>query len=297
MPIESVIRTGLVLVATSIMWAAQDPERQTTYQFTSFAVCPGCPTNTGGINDEGLAGAASPSQGYLYDSRTMTATAVPGALAVTIPGDNGVAPGITITPAGIVPVVREPDGTVITLPGFPGAAITAILEFNRGGAGVGWASYDFQSFFSFERFREGVYTRIDYPGPFGSLTLGTFILGWNQLGTMVGYIGDPTETQAAGIIRHPDGTWERFEIAGSNSTIIYAINESGVLAGGYRDPTGWHGFLWDHGTFQRIDVPGAVNTTVSGINNHRELVGMTFTTKTPLTPDGSGFIAVPRWGQ
>ena len=29
MPIESVIRTGLVLVATSIMWAAQDPERQT----------------------------------------------------------------------------------------------------------------------------------------------------------------------------------------------------------------------------------------------------------------------------
>jgi hypothetical protein len=277
-----------------MVWAAPQPERPLIYQFTSFVVCSGCPTNTGGINDEGLIGAAGPNQGYIYNTRTGTSTAVPGALFMTVPSDNGIVPGVTVTSAGLVPLVRERDGSITTLPGFPGAAITAILEFNGGGAAVGWASYDFASWFSFERSRDGSYTRIDYPGPLGNLTLGTFILGWNHRGTMVGYIADRTEMQFEGIIRQSDGTWESFQIPGSTSTIIYGINEGGVLVGGYKDADGWHGFVWNNGALQRIDVPGAVNTTITGINNRHELVGLTFATPTPLFPDGAGFFAVPR---
>jgi len=283
-----------LMASTTQILAAPPADLKINYQFRSLSVCSGCATTAGGINDEGLVGASSPTQGYVLNVRTGMATPIQGALAVTVPGDNGVVPGITATSTGIVPLVRTSDGAIHVLPGFPGATITAIVQFNLlATRSVGWASADFASFFSFERSSAGDYRKLTYDGPVGDLTLGTFLLGVNTGGTMVGYLANPAETETAGLIRHPNGTWERFSIQGSSSTVLYSINELGALAGGFKDSLGWHGFVWFQGWCQKIDYPGAANTTLTGINNLGELVGITFTTPSPLIGPTAAFHAVP----
>jgi hypothetical protein len=275
------------------------PRNLLTISSALFAVCEGCATTPGGINDEGLAGAALiapnffPVQGYIFDTKKNTVTAVPGALWMTVPAENGIAPGAGFGPGGIVPVVLGKDGTAKTLEGYPGAGFTSILQFNTNGWSIGSASQNFATWFSFLRSPDGSYTPLTYPGAVGNLTLGTFLLGWNEEGTMVGYLADPTETQFAGLIRGPDGKWAVWNVPGATSTIIYAITESGVMAGTYQDASGWHGFVWGHGELRTVDFPGAANTTISGINNHGELAGFTFAGATPLRTIPAAFVATP----
>jgi hypothetical protein len=127
-----------------------------------------------------------------------------------------------------------------------------ILQFNRNGASVGYSSNDFASWFSFHRSADGVYTKLVYPGPVGNLTLGTLLLGWNQAGTMVGYLTDPSETQFAGLIRHTNGEREIWNVPGAAFTNLAAITESGTLAGGYQDSSGWHGLVWSREHLETI---------------------------------------------
>ena len=252
---------------------------------------PGCSTQTGGINDAGLVGAESPDAGYLYDSVSGTSTAFPGAF-ITVPGNNGRVPGGAFQPNGtVVPLIREANGTLNTYPGYPGTALTVLLELNSQGTGVGYASVDFTSFFGFMRSPEGIFTRFDYPGAIG---LGTFILGLNETGTAVGYTADDAETQAAGFLRRPNGTWDPFNIPGAQATIPFAINDSGTVAGGYRDEGGmWHGFVWTDGVTQTVDFPGAPDTNITGVNNNGVLVGNTFNSFNGLEGPFNGFIATP----
>jgi hypothetical protein len=194
-------------------------------------------------------------------------------------------------------VVREQDGSLTVLDGYPGALFTMILQLNSEGAGVGYTSKNFSTWFSFRRSANGVYHELVYPGPVGSLTLGTFLLGWNDEGTMVGYLADPSETEFAGLIRRPNGEWRKWSVPGSTSTIIYAITECGVLAGGYKDETRWHGFVWSHGKLETVDFPGAFNTVVTGINDQGNLVGGTFDGRSPLvSPPSTAFIATREGG-
>jgi hypothetical protein len=261
-------------------------------------VCPGCPTSTAGINDAGLVAAAGPTGGYVVDSRSGAATAVPGTLATTVPNSRGQVPAVAFGPGGtLVPTIREPDGALRPLAGYPGAPITAILELHPNGEAMGWASLDFRSFFSFVRSRDGHYEPLIYPGPVGDLTLGTFLLGWNQRGTMVGYQADPGQQNAIGLIRDKHGAWTTFRVPGALATILYAINESGTMVGTYRTATGWHGFVVAKGTLQTVDYPGAANTTLSGINNRGEIAGFTFDRGSPAAgAAGLGFVATPARG-
>jgi hypothetical protein len=292
------VLAGLALIAMPAMpRTTLQAERESdgrlpvAYNFQPFEVCPGCSTQPGGINDEGLVGATSFPQGYLYNVKTNQSTVVPGALALTVPRDNGEVPGIAFSPMGtIVPFVRKRDASVDLLAGFPGALITAILQFNEGGESVGWASNNFVTFFGFIRSQDGVYTGLDCPF---ALALGTFPLGLTEDGTIVGYTTDSTETDFIGFIRSPDGTWREFAIPGATSTIPFAMNERNVIVGGYRDATGWHGFAWFEGTFRTIDAPGASNTNVTGINNRGMLVGNTFIGPHPLAGPFAAFVARP----
>src|SRR5882724_11920779 len=77
-----------------------------------------------------------------------------------------------------------------------------------------------------------------YPG--AAPTDSTFLLGLNEGGVLVGYSGDPTTSTSVGIIRSPDGTWRSLVYPGSDSTIIWGINNPGTMVGGYRDANGWH---------------------------------------------------------
>jgi hypothetical protein len=69
-----------------------------------------------------------------------------------------------------------------------------------------------------------------------------------------------------------------------------AINNLGTVAGSIYDGTHWHGFIDDsqgHMTF--IDAPGAVDTFVTGINDHGDLSGYCDTQSFGAT---TGFIAL-----
>ena len=131
---------GPAYAQVSTEWEAAAARSGARYEFRTFEVCPGCLTGTGGINDRGFIGAAliaadeSALQGYVYDSKADTATAIPGSVAATVPSTNGRTPGWGFGPGGFVPVIEERDGSATVLAGFPRAVITAILQFGRNGA-------------------------------------------------------------------------------------------------------------------------------------------------------------------
>jgi probable HAF family extracellular repeat protein len=68
-----------------------------------------------------------------------------------------------------------------------------------------------------------------------------------------------------------------------------AINNNGVVAGYFQDTNGVvHGFLYSGGRFTQIDVPGALATGLSAINDSDDLVGIMF------PPTGTQpFVGVP----
>jgi hypothetical protein len=60
----------------------------------------------------------------------------------------------------------------------------------------------------------------------------------------------------------------------ANYTTAVAVNDAGVVVGGYYDTSNaLHGFVDDHGTYTEIDVPGATSTSVDGIDDHGDILG------------------------
>ena len=53
----------------------------------------------------------------------------------------------------------------------------------------------------------------------------------------------------------------------------WGINDEGDIVGGFSSADGAHGYLRKGGTFTRIDVPGATDTSSRAINNRGEIVG------------------------
>jgi uncharacterized membrane protein len=52
-----------------------------------------------------------------------------------------------------------------------------------------------------------------------------------------------------------------------NFTRAAAVNDEGVIAGGYFGPSSFHGFSLKNGQYTTIDVPGATNALINGLNN------------------------------
>ena len=73
-----------------------------------------------------------------------------------------------------------------------------------------------------------------------------------------------------------EGAITTFDVpaAFNNFTFADDINNSGVVAGSYRNGTGAHGFTLENGVFSTVDVPGAWNDTlITGINDLGQVVG------------------------
>src|SRR6478609_1817706 len=147
---------------------AQAPARD--YSFESFEACPGCSSQTGGINNQGLVGVAvlSPGQffpaGYVYDSRAGLGTPIPNTIAAAVPNNRGHITLGSISPSGqVVTLLRERDGAISPLDNFPGAALTLLIELKEDGSGTGYASRDFGTFFGVVRTSDARSTEINYP--------------------------------------------------------------------------------------------------------------------------------------
>ena len=107
------------------------------------------------------------------------------------------------------------------------------LELNNTGDAVGYYTVDPSDPGGFSGFlyHGGSYTSLRYPGAASGDT--TFLLDLNESGVLVGYSGgDVTTSTSVGVIRNPDRTWTSLLYPGSGSTIIWAINNPGTIAGG-----------------------------------------------------------------
>jgi probable HAF family extracellular repeat protein len=125
---------------------------------------------------------------------------------------------------------------------------------------------------------KGLFATIDVPG--SSMTAA---LGINNRRQIVGEYRD-IFGRSHGFL-WDNGVFTTIDVPGSMGTTARGINNHGQIVGNYldvdgmrvdrceRDLRGCHGFLLDHGVFITIDEPASSGTTVSGINNHGQIVG------------------------
>src|SRR5262249_60608649 len=81
----------------------------------------------------------------------------------------------------------------------------------------------------------------------------------------------------------------------SAETYLADINESGAATGFWPDQSDvYHGLLYADGICHSVDAPpgphGYTNTTLTGINNIAEIVGVSFAA---APGDGDGFVLTP----
>jgi hypothetical protein len=143
-------------------------------------------------------------------------------------------------------------------------------------------------FEAYSRLQNGAFSVIDVPG-----STFTEVLGLANDGDMVGSYGDNNGTH--GFLYH-NGVFTTLDTPGGN-TLIWGVNDSGNVAGngsGYGCPGGQNscGFFYAGGALTAIAVPGALNTTVQGMNDFNQIVG------SYETADGQefGFEATPMSG-
>jgi hypothetical protein len=136
----------------------------------------------------------------------------------------------------------------------------------------------------FVRDRKGRFARIKEPR---SRPRGQFdeLVDINNRGEIVGFYNDDQGSTTTGFLRTRSGRFVDIVVPGSQVTGPLKLNDRRQAVGIYLDadakpnpdgtmpPGVLHGFLWDDGDYQRIDVPGAAATAVLGINNHGQMVG------------------------
>lgn len=109
----------------------------------------------------------------------------------------------------------------------------------------------------------------------GTLTGDTFgqAQGINNIGQIVGWSRvDPISDYHAFL--WSNGSMQNLGTLGTWA-IPSGINDSGQVTGNSWVPSGFpHGFLWSNGSMQDIGIlPGGVNSSALGINNHAQIVG------------------------
>jgi hypothetical protein len=189
---------------------------------------------------------------------------VPGSIETVARGVNnsGVVCGTFVT-GGVMP--RDHgfffDGTTYTQYDVPGAEHTDVTGENDAGNFTGFY-YDGVSWTGFVNIG-GFLTTFEALG-----SNVTFAQAINNLGQIVGYVGDISFT---GFFRDTDGTVASITYPGATSTFVYGLNDRGLMVGAWEDAGGdMHGFVrTTTGHFISYDYPDEQFrfTLFRGINN------------------------------
>lgn len=160
-------------------------------------------------------------EAFLYHAGTFTTFLPPGSEVAYATGinDNGEIVGYTDH------VVAEFD-----VPGYGTVRISAQVGFTDSSG-------------SFTFFQEPNVT-VSYNGAFGSALYGdTYAWGINTLGDIVGeylgYLAPPSSTTAWFGYVDQSGTFSNVQFLGASTTVVQAINDSGVIVGWYADDGGY----------------------------------------------------------
>lgn len=110
---------------------------------------------------------------------------------------------------------------------------------------------------------------IDVPG-----AIKTAPFGINNRGTVVGWYAEADEVRR-GFVFDRRGRLTRLDVAGATSTLPASVNDRGVIAGTYFLGDGTiHGFFYEDGTYKSFDIPDRMFTTINGLNNRGDHVGL-----------------------
>jgi probable HAF family extracellular repeat protein len=159
----------------------------------------------------------------------------------------------------------------------PGASATLAHGINKKGQIVGYYSLPNQNAWHGFLYTAGAFTPLDVPFP--GATNGTQAFGINNKGQIVGgYSFGNGEVHG---FLYADGVFTPFDVPGATNTVLFAINDHGLMVGEY-DVDGssrWHGFLYADGQVTTLAVPfaGATATHPYGVNNKGQVVGNYFT--------------------
>jgi probable HAF family extracellular repeat protein len=159
----------------------------------------------------------------------------------------------------------------------PGATQTVPFGINARGDIVGQYNVNAPGSHGF-LLQDGVYATIDFPG-----ASGTTAAGINASGDIVGHYTSVSTGRAStyGFLLR-NGVFTTLDVPGSAHTGSGAenfqgalgINSQGVVVGVYRTPdTVQHGYVWRDGVFITIDIPGAFETSATGINERGDIIG------------------------
>jgi hypothetical protein len=198
-----------------------------------------------------------------------------------------------------------PAGGAITIFNVTGAGTgkgqgTDAERINTSGVIAGTYVDIYQANHGFVRAADGTITTFDAPGaPTATKTRGTVVTNINDSGVIIGYYvtgisGSSSSTHS--FMRAANGTITNIDdpnavttgIIANNGTVATSINDSGVIAGFYRDANlVSHGFVLSAGgTFTNFDPPGAGScasnatggTTVTGIDPAGDISGTYYDT-------------------
>jgi probable HAF family extracellular repeat protein len=230
--------------------------------------------NSGQIVGGYLSSSPLGDHAFIKDGNTFIDIEYPGSIGTTAGGinDAGQIVGAYYTTSVWIGYVK--DGT--TFNSLPTGSAYVGTDINSTGQIVT------QGYF----IDGNTYTRLNYPGAYG--TIGT---GINDAGKIVGFYHDTDIGNLShGFIK--DGTtYSSFDYPGAIATFIEDINNNGEIVGWYNnnDGSGDHGFLWDGTTFTSLDIPGGTMRAL-GINDNDQIVGVYWSN---CGNDGGGCNHVP----
>jgi hypothetical protein len=94
----------------------------------------------------------------------------------------------------------------------------------------------------------------------------------NDAGAFAGsyYSGGSSTSQA---FYYDSAGFHAIAIPGATISSAEDINNFGVVAGGYHDATGDHGYIYANGVITTVDAPGATATSIYGMNDLGQLSG------------------------
>jgi uncharacterized membrane protein len=155
-----------------------------------------------------------------------------------------------------------------TMRDVPGALDTGVRGINNRGDLSG--TYDtalHPDQIGFIMPRQGAAIRFGPPPGGSALVVGKI----NDRRQVVGFYTAANGT-TTGFLREPNGQIVDVIAAGATNTLVYGINECGIIVGFWTDDTA-HGFYGRPGNLHSFDLPGAGATFARGINNRGRIVG------------------------
>lgn len=211
-------------------------------------------TSTGGtalydVNDKGVALGSGPGLGaFTYNIASGTFQ------SVTLPSTDAEGNGVLNNGAYVINDNGDIFGSYAAVPlgaGATGPSLNRDYIFDPG---------------------TGAFTTVLPPG---ALESGGFSL--NNNGQVFGEYTDNSFTPHLFLYDSSSGQYTLFDVPGRTDSVITgndSINDAGAVTGTYTNNAGVQlGFLYSHGTFTNIAVPGATETQALDINNLGEIVG------------------------